>query len=229
MIEPYYADDLTTIYCGDSLDILPDLPVASFHAVVTDPPYVVGALSAGTLNAKSGGWADMMNSALWFVAWYRQVASLLRDDGSLWTFCNWRSLPVVLNAAHRADFPVTSVAVWDKDAIGTGGRQGLRPSYELVALMCKPGFAVPDRGMPDVWRHKYGSHRPNGHPAEKPEGLITRILDACGLEPGARVLDPFVGSGTTAVAARRLGLPCVAIEADEKWCDVTVRRLGEVS
>lgn len=226
-MKPYYVDDAVTLYHGDSLEILPTIAAGSVDAVVTDPPYVIGAVSAGNMGSKAGGWADMMNSALWFAEWYRMADTALRHNGSFWTFCNWRSLPVVMNAAIRANLPITSLMVWDKEWIGPGGPQGLRPSYEMVALMCKPGFAIPNRGVPDIWRHKTGPNKPNGHPAEKPIGLVSRILTTAALKPGMHVLEPFGGSGTTAVAAKALGLRCTVIEAEEKWCELIASRLDQ--
>lgn len=227
VIEPYYEDDYVTIYHGDALDVLPALRTGSVSAVVTDPPYVIGAVSAGNLASKSGGWQDMMNSAGWFTSWYREVDRLLAPDGSFWTFLNWRTLPVVMRAAVDAGLPVTSMLVWDKEWIGPGGSQGLRPAYELVALMAHPNFAVPDRGTPDVWRHKVGSYKASGHPAEKPEQLVRRIIATTEISVGSLVVDPFLGSGTTAVAARTLGMRFVGIEAEEKWCEHAAARLSQ--
>ena len=149
-MKPYYDEDGITIYHGDALEIMPALPIRTVNAVVTDPPYIIGAVSHGHMESKSGGWADMMNSALWFSTWYQMVDRLLRLDGVFWTCCNWRSLPVVMRGALDAGLPITSVAVWDKMWIGPGGSQGLRPSYELVALLCRPDYSIPDRGVPDV-------------------------------------------------------------------------------
>lgn len=224
---PYYADEAVTLYLGDALEVLPTLTAGTAHAVLTDPPYVIGAVSAGSIGSKSGGWADMMNSSMWFTAWYRMCDRLLKHTGALWTFCNWRTVPVVMRAAIDASLPVTSLAVWDKEWIGPGGTQGLRPSYEMIALLAKAGYAVPDRGIPDVIRHKVGSYKPNGHPAEKPEGLARRILGISGLGPGSLVIDPFLGSGTTALAARSLGIRCIGIEAEERWCELAARRLSQ--
>ena len=67
-----------TLYLGDCREILPTL--GKVDAVVTDPPYVIGAVSAGNMASKSGGWADMMNSSLWFSAWYREVDRVLHPD-----------------------------------------------------------------------------------------------------------------------------------------------------
>lgn len=229
MTSPYYADDAIALYHGDALEILPTLAAGSVHLCVTDPPYIIGAVSAGTLASKSGGWADMMNSALWFTEWYRMVGKLLKHTGAMWTFCNWRTVPVVMNAATRAELPMTSLMVWDKQWIGPGGSQGLRPSYELCALLAKPGFAIPDRGVADVWQHKVGSFKPNGHPAEKPVPLVQRIISTSALPLGGVVLDPFVGSGTALMAAKALGLRAIGIEAEEKWCELAASRLDQMA
>jgi DNA modification methylase len=227
MTAPYYSDELITLYHGDALDVLPTIPAGTATAVITDPPYIIGAVSAGNMASKSGGWGDMMNSALWFSTWYREVGRLLKWDGSFWTFANWRTIPVVMRAAVDAVLPITSMAVWDKEWIGPGGSQGLRPSYELIALMARPNFAIPDRGVPDVWRHPWSSHKPNGHPAEKPAALVQRILAVSEVGPGELVIDPFVGSGTTAVAASMVGARCIAIETEERWCELAAKRLSQ--
>lgn len=227
MLTPYYAEGGVTIYHGDSMDVLPSLTAGSVHMVCTDPPYVIGAVSAGNIGAKSGGWQDMMNSASWFTGWYREADRLLKAKGSLWTFCNWRSLPVVMRAALDAGLPLTSLAVWDKEWIGPGGPIGLRPSYEMIALLAKPEFTVPDRGVADVFRHKVGSYKPNGHPAEKPVPLVRRLIEVAAVPGDGLVVDPFMGSGTAAMACRDLGLRFIGVEAEEKWCESAASRLAQ--
>lgn len=220
---PYYDEDGITIYHGDALDVLPTLPKVSL--VVTDPPYIIGAVSAGNMSSKAGSWGDMMNSSLWFSTWYRMCADRLRRDGAIWTFCNWRSVPVVMKAAIDADLPVVSMLVWHKDWIGPGGLVGLRPSYELAALLPMPEFAIPNRGLPDMWTEQWSSHKPNGHPAEKPVPLMRRLIAAS--EPTGVVLDPFMGSGTTLKAAQEYGVPAIGIESEERYCEIAVQRLAQ--
>ena len=226
--EPYYDAEGVTLYHGDALDVLPTIDLhGCVDACVTDPPYLIGAASAGSISSKTGTWADAMNASLWFSTWYRLVDRALRHEGLFWSFLNWRTLPIVMRAAIDARLPITSVAVWDKEWIGPGGSQGLRPSYEMVALMAQSGAAITDRGVADVIRVKVGGYKPHGHPAEKPVAVVRRVLEISGLEPGALVLDPFIGSGTTAVACRELGLRCVGIDADEQWLETAVRRLDQ--
>jgi DNA modification methylase len=226
-VKPYYEAGGITIYHGDALDVLPEIEPGSVDAVITDPPYIIGAVSSGSMLSKSGGWADMMNSAAWFSSWYRLVDRALHNGGVFWTFCNWRSVPVVMRAAMDAQMPITSLAVWDKEWIGPGGPNGLRPSYETIALLCKPGFSIPNRAVADIIRHKVGSYKASGHPAEKPAGLLSKIIVISALAPGSLVVDPFLGSGTTARAAKDAGLRCVGIEAEERYCEMAAKRLAQ--
>lgn len=222
----FWRDERVTIYHGDALDVLPAMPTASASAVITDPPYMINALSAISTTAKTGTWADLMNATCWYAAWYAQCSRILRPEGSLWTCCSWRTLPVVLKAAADAGLPVTTAVVWDKDAITVGGPRSLRGTYEICAVLAKPEFRVRNRSVPDVWRIKTSTRKPHGHPAEKPEALIRAILAVLDLTPGARVIDPFLGSGTVAAAARAAGLSCTGIEAEERWCQTAARRLA---
>ena len=225
---PYYQDDLVTLYQGDALEILPSIARGSVNAVITDPPYIIGSVSAGNMASKSGGWADMMNSSLWFTAWYKQVDRMLRQDGVFWTCCNWRSLPVIMRSAIDSGLPITSVAVWDKMWIGPGGTQGLRPSYEMIALLCRPDFSIPDRGVADIFSIPCGGgYKQNGHPAEKPIDLMRRLITVSALPDDALIVDPFMGSGTTARAAKDAGYRFIGIEAEEKWCEVAAKRCAQ--
>ena len=201
----------------DCLEILPTIPTASIDLVITDPPYILSAGSTLHQSGKTGTWADMMNSARWYAEWYKQVWRVLKPSGAFWTFCNWRTLPVVLKAAMESKIPVQSLLVWDKKWIGPGGQQGLRPRYENVALMCKENFQIRDRSTDDIWDILWSANKPSGHPAEKPVALISRILEVCELPEGATVLDPFAGSGTTGIACMEYGYNFIGCEQDPEF------------
>jgi DNA modification methylase len=219
---PYYADGTCTIYHGDARDILPTL--GSVDLVVTDPPYSFG-LASTAVEAKAGSWADLMNSAAWYASWLVECHRLTANrSGAAWVFNSWRSFPILARAAHEARWPIESLLVWDKQWIGPGGPRGLRPSYELAALFVQPGFSIADRGLPDIWRCQWSSQKPSGHPAEKPTDLLSRMIQESGSQS---VLDPFAGSGSTLRAAKDLGLRAVGIEAEERWCEVAAKRLGQ--
>ena len=114
--------------------------------------------------------------------------------------------------------------VWDKQWIGPGGSRGLRPSYELVALLANDDFSIEDRGLPDVQQFKWSSQKPNGHPAEKPVTMMRFLVDNS-TQAGATVADPFMGSGTTGVAAIAAGRKFIGIEQDPEWFALSCERI----
>ena len=208
-----------TLYQGDCMDILPTLGKVS--TIITDPPYGINTKSDGS--GKLSPWGDLCNAAFWYSAWIGAARERLTQDGCLWTCLNWRSLVTFQKASCDISWPITSLMVWDKQWIGPGGLSGLRPSYELVALFANPDFAIKDRSLPDVQQFPVGSYKPNGHPAEKPIALMDFLIK----HTRGTVLDCFLGSGTTGVAAMKAGRPFIGIEQDEKWFDISCQRIEQ--
>lgn len=218
--------DRFTIHHGDSLELLPRMPVGTaFDAVITDPPYMVGAISVGNSGAKAGTWADMENSAYWFAAWMRECRRLLKPTGYLVTFGNWRSIPTLIRALSLAELSASCCMVWDKLWIGPAGPQQLRPRYELAIFAAMPDAQIDDRSAPDVFGCKWmaGNMKTTDHPAEKPIDLMRHIVRLV-TAPGATILDPFTGSGTTGAACIAEGRRFVGIERESEWVEVARRR-----
>jgi site-specific DNA-methyltransferase (adenine-specific) len=207
------------IICGDSREILPTIQTMSVDLVLTDPPYSINSKSDG--QGKLSPWADYMNSAMFYEFWLRECKRILKPTGALWSFLNWRSFPVFAKASCEVRWPMESVLVWDKKWIGPGGPNGLRPSYELVALWAGPEFSIADRSLCDIKRCLWASAKPF-HPAEKPVKLLRWLLEISG---GQSVLDIFAGSGSVGVACVELGRDFVGIELDSGYAEVARRRI----
>lgn len=222
-VSPYYEQDGITIYHGDCREIMPTLSGVSM--VVTDPPYVFGLASTFD-EGKAGGWGDMMNAASIYAGWLREFWRLVRGGaGCAWVFNSWRSFPVLARGAHEAQWPIESLLIWDKERIGPGGMRGLRPTYEVAALFCHPDFQITDRSTPDIWRSKWCGAK-EWHPAEKPIALLERMILAGGANTGT-ILDAFAGSGSTLVAAKRIGRRAIGIEIEERYCEIAAKRLAQ--
>ena len=217
-----------TLHLGDCLEVLPTIEAGSVDAVVTDPPYMIGANSVGNSRSKNGTWADMENSAYWYAAWLDIARSRLKSTGFVAVFGNWRSIPTYTCAFSKIAWQIDSLIVWDKQWIGTSGPKQLRPTYEIVALAGMPDAKISDRSQTDIMRCKWmaSNSGKTGHPAEKPTDLISRLIDLLS-PPGGTVLDPFIGSGTTAVAAINTGRNCIGIERDNGYFDIACRRVTE--
>jgi DNA modification methylase len=215
---------LATLYLGDCRDVLRTLGTGGIAAVITDPPYGINTKSDGA--GKLNPWADLCNAAFWYADWLAACQRLVFPKGCVWTFLNWRSLPTFQKASCDIRWPIESLLVWDKEWIGPGGQKGLRPSYELAALFAGDDFAIDDRGIPDIRRAKWSSQKPHGHPAEKPEDLMSWLV-LISTERAGKVLDPFMGSGTTGAAAVKAGREFVGVEMDPEWFSVACRRIEE--
>lgn len=218
----YYEHGGITIYHGDCREITPSL--TGVGLVVTDPPYMFGMASTAQ-EGKAGGWGDMMNAATFYASLLRDWRTLFSGrTGAAWVCNSWRSFPVLARAAFEARWPIESLLVWDKIGIGPGGPNGLRPTYELAALFISGGYRVVDRSTPDIWRVRPGS-KVTEHAAEKPVYLMARMIAAG--NDDSTVLDPFMGSGTTLVAAKQLNRRAIGIEIEERYCEIAAKRLSQ--
>lgn len=217
-----------TLYNGDCLEVLPTLELRSVDAVLTDPPYMIGAISIGNAAAKAGTWADMENSAFWFAAWFSECAKRLKETGYLVTFGNWRSIPVLLCAFSKAKISPASCMVWDKEWIGPAGPAQLRPRYEIAILAGMPKAKIHDRTVSDVYACKWmaGKMKTTDHPAEKPVALMEHLAKHT-TPSGGLIVDPFMGSGTTGVAANATGRRFIGIERDRAHFETACHRIEE--
>jgi DNA modification methylase len=210
---------------GDCLEIMRGMADASVDAVITDPPYMMGAASTRRGERAQSPIADWTNAARWYKDWLGECFRVAKSDAPVWVFGNWRTLPVLEIAVQSLARHITSTLVWDKQWIGVGSMNGLRCQYGLVFLMGGPDFSIPDRSMGDIWQERWSSARPHGHPAEKPTGLIKRMINVSGLRNGATILDPFMGSGTTGEACIELGCNFMGCEIDPDYFAIAQRRI----
>jgi len=212
---------------ADALDAMEKIPKGCIEAIIADPPYMIGAKSAGNMRAKSGGWADMENASLWFKTWLSQAKELLRPTGYACIFTNWRSMPVLQMAFAKSGWEIDSAMIWDKKWIGPAGPKQLRPRYEMILFAGREESKINDRCCPDIIECKWqaGNMNEAGHPAEKPVFLIRKLIKILSLKSDAIILDPFMGSGTSGVAAILEGIKFIGIEREEEYFSMAQRRI----
>lgn len=202
-----------TLYLGDCRDILPTLP--KVDAVITDPPYGIGidramAASSGTqsggMMAKKGsyiasGWDDEPMSL--------DVAEAIIKLGEVMIFWggNYYGLPAS-----------QCWLVWDKQVNGNFA------DCELAWTNMKK----PVRKFAWMWNGmlRQGGEERNGHPTQKPLQLMKWCVEQCTNNPQS-IFDPFMGSGTTGVAAVQMGRSFIGIEREPKYFDIACRRIED--
>ena len=193
---------------GDCLEIMKTMPDKCVDLIITDPPYGMDFQSNHRYE-KHDKIANDLEFPLWV---FDEFTRLARN--AVYVFCRWDNIPAVP--------PPKSVLVWVKNNWSMGdlqhehGRQ-----WEACLFYPQEGHEFIKR-IPDViYTARTGN---NLHPTEKPVELIKIILAA---NVGQTVLDPFIGSGTTAVACKELGRDFIGIELSEKYCEIARNRLAQ--
>lgn len=184
-----------TLYLGDCRDILPTLP--KVDAVVTDPPYGIGAARGSHSNLK-------MNDEDWDDA-PADVRFIVESE-----------LPAIIWGGNYFALPPSRCFLfWDKHP--------MPPSYACGEL----AWTTLDRNAAK-WCGRVGDETPvreRSHPTQKPVGLMRWCLSF--LPDAQTILDPFLGSGTTGVAAVQMGRDFIGIEREERYFDIACRRIDQ--
>lgn len=215
---PYYDEGGITIYHGDCREVLPLLP--SVDLILTDPPYGINYVS----NSGAGrGTSPITNDgARLSLRLYRQVIGSMRADHILW-FTRWDAWPDVWEVLGST-FPMRGLLVWDKGTPGMGDLHHWGPSYELIASVGNGQISGGRDGSVLRFAGVSGGNR--NHPTEKPVLMLKYLIEKL---TASTVLDPFMGSGSTLVAAQQIGRRAIGIEIEERYCEIAVKRLAQMS
>lgn len=236
---PFYSADNATIFHGDSLDILEAIAAhmpESFDYILTDPPYASGGrqqASARNVVTKNNAreddtWflGDNMGSDSW-MRWQRQIARhSLRAcvlGAHAYVCIDWRQLTNLVTAWESVGWSYRTKIVWDKNNQGMGSFW--RNTYEEVAVFTK-GMPLPLKDGTAFNLFRCNKPRGGYHPTEKPVELMHYILSKLTTKTG-RVLDPFMGSGTTLEAARQLALHGYGIDFNPEFCARAAKRVSQ--
>ena len=233
-MKPYFLspDGRIAIYHGDCRDVLPKLPKASADVLVTDPPYGMNW---------QGRKRTLRNGPM--------LDKIVGDDGSLDVpAALGMALPILKRGHHvyvfgrfdLSDLPLCSAVelVWDKGIHGTGDLSiPWGPSHEPITFAVyeiskrnrELGYGKLSARMRQktVLRcQRAHSGQVKRHPTEKPVELLRRLIESSSCIDDT-VLDPFMGVGSTLVAAYVEGRKAIGIEIEEKYCEETAKRLEQ--
>lgn len=214
-MKPYYQDDSVTIYHGDCRE----RPELTFAAVVTDPPY-------GTQAAMNGYGRNGVTIAndLDLSAFDGFCSSLGTFRGWIAAFCGTRKRREQEAVLMAHGFALVGEAVWDKGRPSLG--YTVRYAHE-VCLLARRGEVKAVEPLISVMRGKRTTEvMANRHPHEKPVEVMSKLVRfACPI--GGVVLDPFMGSGATLVAAKAAGRGAIGFEVNEQYCEMAARRCAQ--
>lgn len=226
MIQPYYQDSAVTIYHGRAQEILPQIEVSIDH-IVTDAPYSA-QVSTGARSAKNTGPLDP-KAFIGFSITEEALRDLIASIPALrWAvvFCDWKH-GAGLEKQPPPGWRFVREGCWTKSNGApqfTGDRPA--PGWEAISILHTEGGKMRwnGGGRRAVW--EYPVERQNGHPTPKPLPLMAELISLFS-DPGETILDPFLGSGTTARAGKDIGRKVIGIELEEKYCEIAARRMGQ--
>jgi site-specific DNA-methyltransferase (adenine-specific) len=247
---PYYERGGITIYHGDCREIMPSL--SGIDMVFTSPPYNLGLRPSGVgsgMHSGSGysGGGQIWNGVADLAGGYSDFSDDMDHDaydewqescvGAMWEtlsdtgaiFYNHKPRPfnrqVKLPIAYGRGLPLRQIITWDRGVGLNFSTSHFLPKCEWVLVWAKNEWRLADRrssAAGDVWRIPPESDRE--HPAPFPVRLPQTAIAATTAET---VLDPFMGSGTTLVAARAEGRKAIGIDVSERYCEIAANRLSQ--
>jgi len=226
---------------GDALEVLPSIPSASVHLVCADPPYNLGKDYGQTIDSKNWNEYEQFTHR-----WLAECRRILRDDGSIYVFMGVRFISKLFTMLEAMEFLFNGWITWHYTQ-GTGRTIGFSPRHEDILYFTKSSnyifnldaIRIPQKyyrernnmqgaNPGDVWKFShvhYSNPEREDHPTQKPEALIGRIVRASSNENDI-VLDPFVGSGTTARVAQALNRRYIGIDINPEYIEMSKKRLA---
>lgn len=243
----YYETPDILLFQGNSLEIMAEMPHESVDVIFADPPYF---LSNGGITC-SGGKMVSVNKGKWDqetehvkkdefnLAWLAACYRILKPNGTIWVSGTLHNIFSVGYAMEKVGFIIINNITWQKlnpppnlackcfthstENIIWAKKQGGKPCFNYELMKVLNG----GKQMKDVWTGPLTppSEKKEGkHPTQKPLYLLERIILSSSRE-GAVILDPFTGSSTTGVAAKRLGRRFIGIDLSSEYLDLSVRRI----
>lgn len=209
------------LWHGDCEDLLAE--ISDVSVLMTDPPY--------GMNYKSGwsGASVAMDGTRMCLRMYRRllpkIVETLNDDAHLYWFTRWDVWPDVADIFAPV-LPLKNALIWDKGHPGMGDLKSYGYSFEMCAFAAKNGKRPLSGGRPgSVFQCNPVPVAHRKHPTEKPVALLLDWM-ARSANKEDLILDPFMGSGTTGVAAISAGCRFVGIEIERKYFDIACERIA---
>lgn len=234
-MSPYYEDEMVTLYHGDCREVLPTLEVVDL--VHADPPYSL-SVEADHDNRRGKGkrrlnffegdthWEGMTNTVV------EAVQACMHLAPAHYWWCGHRQFGPILEVFEADGFKTRPLAWRKLCPVPAPPGVGWDSALELCVYAFREGrkwtpptgTKAPNVIEADSYRH--GQPGKVDHPTQKPMRTALVPIEFSS-EPGDVVLDPFAGSGTTLVAAKKLGRRGIGIELEERYCEVAAKRLSQ--
>ena len=238
-VDPYYDEDGITIYHGEALAVLGGLAGDAATMLITDPPYSSGGQFRGdrmestgrkyhedqTRHDFTGDNRDQRAFAYWCALWLDQCRRVVVDGGIAAMFTDWRQLPTCTDALQSGGWVWRGILAWDKTEASRPVPGRFTNQCEYVAWGTNGPRSLGDRSTAaGVFRVGVPRGEDRQHQTQKPVEVLQALM---ALDDADVILDPFMGSGSTLVAAKNLGRRAIGIESVEAYCEIAAKRLAQ--
>jgi len=250
-LEPYHQTPDAVLYLGDVLATLKRLEAGSVDMIFADPPYLlsnggISCQSGKMVSVNKGDWdasKGFDEDYKWHKSWLKECQRVLAPNGTIWVSGTYHNIYLIGHAMQSLGFKMLNDIAWMKpNAAPNLSCRYFTHSHETILWASKSKKARhtfnyeamkeenDGKQMRSFWTFtspKQSEKSHGKHPTQKPLALLERIV-LSSTDQGDLVLDPFVGSGTTGVAAISHGRRFVGIDSEKDYLDVATKRLADI-
>jgi len=210
--------ELNKIHCGDCLELMKEMPDNSVDCIITDPPYGINYLS--NYYKDKNPHKPIENDDTLFLP-FDELWRILKPTGCMFVFFSHK-VPLINDK-------IKNVLIWVKNNWTAGDLYGdFGNQYECIAFIPKKEFKLKSKRYSNIWNFDRVPPHKLLHPTQKPIKLLQRIIKASSNQ-GDLILDPFMGSGTTAVACKQTDRRFIGIEISQEYVDIANKRLKQTN
>ena len=218
----FMLNENTMLGQGDCLELMKTIPDGSVDMVLTDPPYGMSFVSGfrkvafnAIANDSSLEWIDDLAS---------ELHRITKDDTAHYVFCSYHHIDKFKQAFER-HFKIKNILTWVKNNTSMGDLKGdFAPKTEFILFMQKGRCLI--RGKRDCNVLQYARTGNELHPTQKPVDMLEFLISKFSDESMV-ICDPFMGSGSTGVAAKNTNRKFIGIELDQNYFEIAKKRIQD--
>src|SRR5699024_7071999 len=210
---------------GDCLELMQELPDESIDLIVTDPPYGIDLNIQRKTSKFKNTTVKNDNTLEWLPNLVNNFKRIMKPNSVIYLFCNWQNYDVFKKEFEKY-FELKNLIVWDKQWFGMG--YNWRPNHEFIMVLTNGKFKTNSNNNENILRYRRIHPTKMYQSCEKPIALLEKLIEESSNE-GDTVLDSFIGSGTTPIAAINTNRKYIGYELDEKYFNIAQQRINENS
>lgn len=220
------GDFINKIIQGDCLEVMKQIPDNSIDLIVTDPPYGISFQSAWRIESER--FDRLENDDKIDPTFLMEAFRVVNEGGAVYIFTRWDVYVKWFEATKTAGFDVTNCIVWDRMMHGMGDLQGAYAyQHDFIIYATKGKHILRGKRPKDILRVCRPHPNEIVHPTQKPVELLQKLIEKSS-DQDDLVLDPFLGSGTTAVACKQLNRKFIGIELNPDYCKIAEQRVKAI-